>query len=527
MNHIARIHPNTPANMPPDLLNQIFVQRERLLQQILDRLAISMSSNNKHHILLVGAPGIGKTHLAALAVARLKQNPHLADSMRIAWLGEEDAFSGLIHLAIAIAQDLADSYPSEFPRDFKAEFRGLPHDDAALAILHRTLQHLHNRHLLLVTENLDQTLQGIGDSGQKKLRAFLQETRRIATLTTATQLFNDVSNRNQPFFGFFDIKHLAILSQNETALLLRKIATAQKNDELLQFLDSPLATYRINALHHLAAGNPRVLTTLAEFLTPELLDDTSTALERLAESILPRYQEQIRSLPNQQRQLIQTLCRAPGAITVKEVAEETFIPVGNCSKQLGNLKSKQLVRSEQCGKESYYELADPLMRLCLNLQNRFIQPFRKTTRFLKAWFHQTMPHQPDPPQDCIAEYVPNNYHRNLIASILARGPAEWRDCVAELHITCVHAHATEQLARELTQSIAVLDQGDFSNSQLNTWLSAWNQIPQPCDDLHVPLQCLVAAINVLKAPRPTPRPLFQLPLEIRQIVRPLLRNSQP
>lgn len=376
----------TPSNTDPKVLKRIFVQREKLLERIVDRLSASMKSGDKHHILLVGPRGSGKTHLVSLAAWELQQKNDLADVMRIAWLGEDDTFSGLIHLAFGIAQALATEYPDEFPQDFKSDVRGLPVDDAAISVLNTVIRNLKHRHLLVITENLDQTFSGLGDSGQKKLRAFLQETRRIATLATSQQLFNAVSSRKEAFFGFFDTRHLSPLSVEDAQQLIGKIAREHRDLELEQFLGSPDARYRLRALHHLAGGNHRMYVLLAEFLTREALDDLVSAFEKLAEDMTPYFQERIRSLPDQQRQLVQCLCEAGGAITVKEIAAETFIAEGNCSKQLGNLKSKGYVRSEKRGKESYYDMAEPLMRLCLEVKNQRGRPLRLVARFLKAWF---------------------------------------------------------------------------------------------------------------------------------------------
>ncbi len=382
----------TPSNTDPELLKRVFVQREQLLERIVDRLSVSMTSGDKHHLLLVGPRGSGKTHLVTLANWELRQNPKLSDSMRIAWLGEDDTFSGLIHFAFGIARSLADEYPGEFPEDFKSSVRGLPQDDAALAVLNTVIANLKHRHLLLITENLDHTFQGLGEMGQKKLRAFLQQTRRIATLATTQQLFAGVSSRDEAFFGFFDTFHLEPLTVDDAQQLILNIAREQGKTELIQFLNSNKARYRIRALHHLAGGNHRMYVLLAEFLTQEKLNDLVAALENLAEEMTPYFQERMRSLPDQQRQLVQCLCDADGAMTVKQLVEETFIAEGNCSKQLGNLKAKGYVRSEKRGKESYYDMAEPLMRLCLEVKNQRGRPLKLVASFLKAWFPEDKLH---------------------------------------------------------------------------------------------------------------------------------------
>ncbi|MDO9318315.1 MAG: winged helix-turn-helix transcriptional regulator [Gammaproteobacteria bacterium] len=381
-----RVSAYTPSNMDPELLKRIFVQREKLLDSIVNKLSTSMTTGDKHHILLVGPRGSGKTHLVSLAAWELTQKPELLDTMRIAWLGEDDIFSGLIHFAFAVAKSLFNEYPDEFPSDFKSNVRGLPADDAALSVLNEVLKNLQHRHLLVITENLDQTFSGLGEMGQKKLRAFLQETRRIATLTTSQQLFDGVSSRKEAFYGFFDIHHLEPLTVEDAQQLIRNIAVEQQKSDLIQYLNSSDARYRIRALHHLAGGNYRMYVLLAEFLTKDDLDDLVAAFETLAEEMTPYFQERMRWLPDQQRQLVQCLCDAEGALTVKEIAEETFIAEGNCSKQLGNLKTKGYVRSEKRGKESYYDMAEPLMRLCLEVKNQRGRPLQLVTRFLKAWF---------------------------------------------------------------------------------------------------------------------------------------------
>jgi len=389
MNRRPILSTYTPSNTDPALLKRIFVQREKLLERIVDRLSRSMTTGDKHHILLIGPRGCGKTNLVSLAVWELQKKPGLADCMRIAWLGEDDSFTGLIHLAFGIASQLAKEYPKEFPADFKTAVRGLPNDDAALAVLQSTVGRLGARNLLLVTENMDQTFQSLGDSGQKKWRAFLQETRKIATLATAQQLFSGVSDRNEAFFGFFDIQHLKPLSVDEAVELITRISVEHSNRELIQYLKSAEGQFRIRALHYLAGGNHRMYVLLSEFLTKESLDDLVAAFDALANDMTPFFQERIRALPDQQRQLVQCLCDAQGALTVKEIASETFIDERVCSKQLGILKEKGYVRSEKRGKESYYDMSEPLMRLCLEVKNQRGRPLQLLARFLRVWFPVT------------------------------------------------------------------------------------------------------------------------------------------
>ena len=569
MNRRPILSTYTPSNTDPEFLKRIFVQREKLLERIVDRLSRSMTTGDKHHILLIGPRGCGKTNLVSLAVWELQKNPQLADCMRIAWLGEDDSFTGLIHLAFGIANQLAKVYSKEFPADFKTAVRGLPNDDAALAVLQSTVGRLGARNLLLVTENMDQTFHSLGDSGQKKWRAFLQETRKIATLATAQQLFSGVSDRKEAFFGFFDIQHLKPLSVDEAVELITRISVEHSNRDLIRYLKSAEGQFRIRALHYLAGGNHRMYVLLSEFLTKESLDDLVAAFDSLANDMTPFFQERIRALPDQQRQLVQCLCDAQGALTVKEIASETFIDERVCSKQLGNLKDKGYVRSERRGKESYYDMSEPLMRLCLEVKNQHGRPLRLLARFLRAWFPVTELESKLNGSNtarvseycklaiesgdgfkgtlalidhCSLEEVKAALARafdegsretseyggaphDLLWMVLGRSPSQWANYISMIASMYIEHGCADKLGQGITKSIQHLDQGGFSKSQIESWNAAWQQAGQGSDALEIPLRCLDVAVEVMNSDPRSDRALFRLPLELRGLIRPLLNRS--
>lgn len=294
-----------------------------------------MLTGNKHHLLFVGPRGSGKTHLVSMVQDRMLQNPELTDKMCIAWLGEDSVFTGLIDVALEIADELASQYPDEFRFDYRNHAKTLTADEAAQSILGEVIRRLGDKSIILIIENLDRAFRGLGDTGQKKWRAFLQETRRIATLATSQQLFEDIASRDAAFFGFFEIFHLEPLAVEDARQLMTNIARENNNTKLLQFPATSEGRNRVRALQHLAGGNHRMYVMLSEFLTQESLDGLVAPFEELAEYLTPYFQERVRSLSPQQARIVQSLCNASSAITVKAVAEDTFIAERNVSKQLG------------------------------------------------------------------------------------------------------------------------------------------------------------------------------------------------
>lgn len=378
----------TPSNTSPEVLERIFVQREGILRRLVDRLSLALLGQKHYHALLIGPRGSGKTHLVTMAVHALEKRVELQDCVRIAWLGEDDTFTGLIDIALGMGDQLARRYPDEFPADFRKEVRGLTADDAAVAILSRILARTEAAHVLLVMENLNRAFQGLGDSGQKQLRAFLQNHGRITILGTSQQLFAGVENRELPFFGFFDITHLRPLTVEDAGALIQKIATEEGREELAKFVMTPEGRFRIRALHHLAGGNHRLYVQLSEFLSKDSLDHLVTAFEQIEEELTPYFQERLRSLAPQQARIVECLCRASSALSVKQIHEETFIAERNCSKQLSLLKKLGYVQGTSSGKETYYELCEPLLRLCLEVKHRRGAPLDLVVQFIRAWFPQ-------------------------------------------------------------------------------------------------------------------------------------------
>ncbi len=375
----------TPSLMPPEALEAIFVRREREVERTVALIRESVLTAGKSHALFVGPRGIGKTHLVSLVYHRLQAMEDLRDRVRVAWLREEEwGVSSFLDVLQRILRALAEADPALEPR--LAAVQAAQTEAAAEQTARDLLREIvGERTLLLLAENLDDLFDGIGVEGQKRFRAFLQDTRFTTILATSQSLFSGVSRQTAPFYNFFRTQHLSGLTLEDVILLLTKIAELEEDAPLVAFLHTSAGRARVRAVHHLAGGSPRVYVIFSEFLTREALDDLVAPFLKMLDELTPYYQSKMRSLSPLQRKIVEILSDARGALPVKEIAARSYSSHQTISSQLKVLRERGYVRAQAIGRDSLYELQEPLMRLCLEVKKQRGEPIKLFVDFLRLW----------------------------------------------------------------------------------------------------------------------------------------------
>src|SRR5262249_20316073 len=141
------------------------------------------------------------------------------------------------------------------------------------------------------------------------------------------------------------------------------------------------------AIHHIAGGNHRAYIVLSEFLTKESLDELVTPFMDMVDDLTPYYQERMRNLMSPlQRKLVDYLCKQRKPSTVKDIARVTLVQPQSAAKQLGELAKSGLVQRTPRGRESFYELSEPLMRICIEVKDNRIGYIKTFVDLLRNWF---------------------------------------------------------------------------------------------------------------------------------------------
>jgi tetratricopeptide (TPR) repeat protein len=391
VNEVVPLLKHSPSAQDPKVLEEITVQREPLVAALVEA-ALDVDGGSRHQ-LLIGPRGIGKTHILTLVASRLRAEEK-RQPLAVAWLVEDpwqirsyEKF--LAEIIGRLADDLDD--PALAARSEEIRAGG---NDAALEGEQLLRDAAGNARLVLLVENLDEIFRRIGDEGQARFRAFAEDWRRLLIIATAPQLFEGVQLHESPFYGFFAITHLEELSLASARELMRRIAEMRGDSKLVEFLRTDVATRRLAAIEALAGGHPRVWLLLSGCVSIEAIDDLVPLFLEALDDLTPYYQARLRELGDQQQELVVILGEAGGALSNRELAERSGLAQNQVATLVRQLDHRGYIRRATVPREiaggdermSYWELREPLMRLCLDVKQSQGEPLRMVVEFLRAWY---------------------------------------------------------------------------------------------------------------------------------------------
>ena len=381
----------SPGNMDRESLEALFVGRGDVMEDVMSRVTTSVRSPEKHYVLLVGPRGSGKTHLLALVYHRLMDRfdaTGARDRVAVALLNEEEwGVASFLDLVVRILRALAGQVS-----DLDAEIAGIydrfskdPADAETFAVA-LLRQHTRGKTLLLLCENLVDLFHGLDEEGQKRWRATIQEDGNWTIVASTPSLFAAVTLQDNPFYGFFTIRALEKIDFDTGLDLLARKAIHEGKTELAEFLRTPLGRARARAVHHLAAGNHRAYVVMFDFLDKESLEDLVGPFMHMVDDLTPYYQDRMRQLPPAQRKIVEFLCLQGKPTTIKDISTPCLMSHQTAAKQIGELRTAGFVSRTRFGRNTFCELSEPLMRICIEVKDNKTQHFRLFVEFLRHWF---------------------------------------------------------------------------------------------------------------------------------------------
>jgi tetratricopeptide (TPR) repeat protein len=375
---MTRISRFTPWLTPKDQLEAIFVARQSLLDDLVERAEQTTASPARNHTLLVGPRGAGKTHLLAMLYHRLQEAIAAGLTLQVARL-PEDPYTIVSYPRLLAAIVAAVAEPARGSAD-DLEFR-----------IDRLAQE--KGPIVVFVENLDEVFTQIGVDGQRSLRHYLQTSPGLLLMATTTTLDRSLTQQTSPFYAFFSTVRLKPLTIDHAQELLVKLASQRADPELAESLSGGQARGRLEMVRQLAGSEPRVWATFSDVMTAAGLQRVADLLYASFDDLTPYYQDRLRSLTAQQRLVVAELAEADHPVHVQELAKGADLPPRSVARTVGELRELGWVvpvttpwDSLLDKRRSYYELAEPLTRLAFQVKDAVARPIELIVNFLSVWF---------------------------------------------------------------------------------------------------------------------------------------------
>ena len=378
------MHPTfTPSTLTAAQLDAATVGRMSTFDNLVDRIKAAARDGSRPHTLIVAPRGAGKTHTLHVAVHRSLADPATSDSVLPVFIPEDAlAIGSYIDLLVEIARSLDDAL-AESTRDMRRHKDTIGIEQAIVAASA-------GRMILLAIENLDRVFDSLGAGGQGALRAWVETSTAITIFATSPMLFAGVSSRSYPWYGSFIVETLPDLTVDEGVEMLNRAARRRGDDELASFIESAPGRERLQVIHRLAGGSPRLWHILSDGIDVESLDALVPAVESLLDRLAPYYQQQLWQLPTGEQRLVVELARGWEPRTVSDLAAAVGISNQSAATALGRLASSRWVTSRKAEtgdkRASWYDLTEPLLRYHLQYREDRGKPLRLIVEFLRGFY---------------------------------------------------------------------------------------------------------------------------------------------
>ncbi|HLP45779.1 MAG TPA: hypothetical protein VK469_07535, partial [Candidatus Kapabacteria bacterium] len=374
-----------PIESKAELLEKTLIGRKALVDQLESLVIDSAFSGNKHQRLIIGPRGSGKTHLLRVLYNRIAGRDELKGKLKIAYLCEDEyGIANFLDFIIRIFRAFLkwDPANSRYLENEIDRLKKIPPHDQEKKAKEILLKHIEGNTLLIIAENIGDIFNAIEEKGQRKLRDLVQQYPHFSIMASNQALFKDIQDVDKPFHNFFKITHLKKLTLEEVILFLKSIAQWEEKTDLLKFLDQPEGRGRIHAIFDITGGNHRLLVTFYNFLKIDYKNDLSSSFIKTINDLIPYYQSFMNLLSAQQQKIIQYLCQNRKPSSVKDIAENCFSTPNTISKQVSTLEKLKYVDATSSGKETFYELSEPLLRICFEVKENRGGPVKLFIDFL-------------------------------------------------------------------------------------------------------------------------------------------------
>lgn len=281
---------------PEDIFLKNFYLRETELA-LIGSIIDGQSNNSLQSFLITGKRGMGKSTLLRRIAIEAKNK--WKDKLILVYFGNENyKLSKLFKLWEQIILQILES-ESDLTELWKQICNEKNYTTLLLPFLRQILKDK-KKTLLLMIDNFDQFMDQLSKKEQHELREALMET-PVQIIGNCLFYTEKYFKYDAPFYNFFRRINLEKLSREET-LDYFKFLTQQDHTSYEEIY--PKIHAKLETMHILCGGVPRVLKILYDIFFQEKIDEAIEYLKRTIEEVTPLYQDRMRQLAPLQKEII-------------------------------------------------------------------------------------------------------------------------------------------------------------------------------------------------------------------------------
>lgn len=320
-----------------------FVIRTKIFEDILADIMSGKMATPEQHYLLLGQRGAGKTTMLLRLKYAVEDDAKLSKWLIPVTFSEEQYNIGeLGNLWERIAEYLEDYHGFHgITQEIEPYIQQENYEEAALKVLVKHLDQ-HKKKVILFIDNIGQLLAKFSELEVHRLREILQTLPHFRLIAGSPVVLESVLDYQQPLFEFFKVIQLKGLTDEESIVLLRKLAVLHHEEEKIERIiaNSPS---RITTLRTLSGGVPRTMVLLFQVFVDSEHGTALSDLEKVLDAVTPLYKHRMDDLPAQQQKIVDAVALHWEAISVKELAKQTRLDSKLVSAQLRQLEKNQVI----------------------------------------------------------------------------------------------------------------------------------------------------------------------------------------
>jgi len=355
----------------------------KLVMDVRTALARCMPSGNPRHVLFAGPAGSGKSHTLAVLAKGFAKGLGLSGRQRkVIYLPVPDQSESPFDLLLACMQAEGGT-GDRLRKRLDAVQPEERFDEVAAAF--------HERHggqaTFIAVENLGAAFRTWNKAALDSMRQFLEREPYVFLLGTAGPEPLDVSRLPVWMKERFQVYPMPALDSGAVGELLCALASTRGDAALAAALREPRRRPIVRAVHALSGGNCRFVASLDRCLSEKGLGGLEEPVAQTVRGELaPSYERRLNERAAQQYKILQALAEHQGrAVNVTELARYMFLSPQAVSRQLQELLRAGFLVRTQVGRETCYELHDPLIRFVLDLKHGRDSALPLLVRVVHRW----------------------------------------------------------------------------------------------------------------------------------------------